>query len=178
MIEQKELVAAGKLIKPHGIKGELTVHPDNPFVDMLDIPYIVCCMDGIYVPFFIESVRSKGNTSFILKLDNIDSERKAKDMSGLDFYCSKELIRKTQDKNEPAIFSWHELIGYQVEEVIQGINLGEVTNVDDSTQNILFCITNTSGKEILIPANQDFIVDIHEDEKILRLDLPSGLIEL
>ena len=177
MIERKELVIAGKILKPHGIKGELTVCPDNPFVDISEIPYIVCCMEGIHVPFFVENVRSKGNTTFIIKLENINSEEKAKSVSGLDFFCSKDLLEESQKGNEHAVFSWRELIGYQVEDAALG-NIGEITDVDDSTQNILFCITSVSGEEVLVPANQDFIVDLQSEEMKIILNLPEGLTDL
>lgn len=178
MLERKNLVIAGKILKAHGIKGELSIRPDNPQLDISEIPYIVCSIDGIYVPFFIDAIRTKGNSTCIVKLNNIDSEKKAKSMSNLDFFCSKELMDELrEEKDELLVFSWRELIGYRAEDVSVGI-LGEITDVDESTVNTLFCVTDVSGKEILLPANQDFIIDIQPDEKKIVLNLPEGLTDL
>jgi 16S rRNA processing protein RimM len=56
-------------------------------------------------------------------------------------------------------------------------DIGEITDIDESTINTLFVVENNDG-EILIPAQEEFIVDIdHENSRII-LDLPEGLVEL
>ena len=56
MIRKEEVTAVGELVKPHGIAGEMvmTTMYDGLFDDMED-PYLICDMDGILVPFYIES---------------------------------------------------------------------------------------------------------------------------
>ncbi|HQF10995.1 MAG TPA: 16S rRNA processing protein RimM, partial [Paludibacteraceae bacterium] len=55
--------------------------------------------------------------------------------------------------------------------------IGIVTDIDTSTQNVLFIVDN-GEKQILIPACQDYILQIDEMKKIIYMDLPEGLLEL
>ena len=56
MIEEKELVEIGKFGKPHGIHGEINVYLDDDVITDRIEKFIVN-IDGIYVQFFIESIR-------------------------------------------------------------------------------------------------------------------------
>ena len=55
MIRKEELFKIGKFTKPHGVKGEITLLTQYEGLETMDEPYIVCEMDGIFVPFFVES---------------------------------------------------------------------------------------------------------------------------
>ena len=79
MIRKEEVAAVGELVKPHGIAGEMvmTTVYDGLFDDMED-PYLVCDMDGILVPFYIESYRPRGGSSLLVKLDYVDDDRAAR----------------------------------------------------------------------------------------------------
>ena len=73
MIEEKDIVQAGKFLKPHGLKGELNAVLDYD-AEILEEDYpLIVDMDGIYVPFYAESVRPKGHFSSLVKLEGIDS---------------------------------------------------------------------------------------------------------
>jgi len=43
--------------------------------------------------------------------------------------------------------------------------------------NVLFVVTD-SATEYLIPATEDFITEIDDNQKIIRMELPEGLISL
>ena len=63
MIERDELIKIGRFNKPHGVKGELSFTFTDDVFDRTDCPYIVCEIDGIFVPFFIEEYRFKSDTT-------------------------------------------------------------------------------------------------------------------
>ena len=66
--------------------------------------------------------------------------------------------------------------GFRMEEVHHGA-LGEVTDVDTSTINTLF-VVDYQGEELLVPAQEEFIIDIDQKHKVITVDLPEGLIAL
>ena len=72
--------------------------------------------------------------------------------------------------------SWEGLIGFRVIDKIAG-ELGEITDVDDSTENVLLQIDH-AGRELLIPAVEAFIEDIDAARKELKMSLPEGLLDL
>ena len=50
-------------------------------------------------------------------------------------------------------------------------------DVDDSTINTLFVI-DCNGEEILVPAQEEMIAGIDNDNKEIIFDLPEGLVSL
>jgi len=52
-----------------------------------------------------------------------------------------------------------------------------VTDVDTSTINTLF-VVDYQGEELLVPAQEEFIIDIDQKHKVITVDLPEGLIAL
>ena len=80
MIEEKELVEIGKVGKPHGIHGEINVYIDEDvIIDRLE--KLIVNIDGIYVPFFIESIRPKRIDSVIMSLEGIENEQQAAELT-------------------------------------------------------------------------------------------------
>ena len=71
MIGRDDLVEMGCYNKPHGINGEIsaTMLCDLELLDRFKC--LVTCVDGIYVPFFVESKRPKTEQTVLLKLDGI-----------------------------------------------------------------------------------------------------------
>ena len=63
-----------------------------------------------------------------------------------------------------------------MEEIHYG-KLGGVTDVDTATLNTLF-VVDYKGEELLIPAQEDFIIDIDRKHKVITMDLPEGLLAL
>ena len=55
--------------------------------------------------------------------------------------------------------------------------LGEISYVDDQTVNILFGISTDSG-EILLPAVEDFIAEVDNENKILYTCYPEEIVNL
>ncbi|MDR2918003.1 MAG: ribosome maturation factor RimM [Tannerella sp.] len=175
MIRKEELFQIGYFSKPHGIKGELSLHTDYAEVfDEIEESYLVCEMDGLFVPFFIDTLRSKKNASVVLvKFENVDNELAAKKFSNKAAYCPLEIMR---DYSPEDAGSWDFFIGYCVADRLMG-ELGEVTEVDESTINTLFKI-NYQGKELLVPMAEELIVSVDHENRQLTVSLPEGLIDL
>ena len=70
--------------------------------------------------------------------------------------------------------SWDFFVGFRMEEVHHG-KLGEVIEVDTSTINTLF-VVDYKGEELLIPAQEELIVDIDQKHKVITVDLPEGML--
>jgi 16S rRNA processing protein RimM len=54
--------------------------------------------------------------------------------------------------------------------------LGQITDIDDATLNTLF-VVDYQDDELLIPACEEFIIDIMPDERRILMQLPEGLLE-
>ncbi|MFV0468762.1 MAG: ribosome maturation factor RimM [Dysgonomonas sp.] len=171
MILLEDVFKIGKFIKPHGIKGEIALSFSNDIFDRVDCNYLVCLIDQIFVPFFIKSYRFKGSETALFLLEDIDSEAKAKFLSGKEVYFPRKYLEE-DDAN--ADYSWDYFIGFEALDKTNG-NLGIIEAVDDTTMNTLFLITR-GEHQLIIPATEDFIEKIDDKLKILYLNLPEGLI--
>ena len=171
MIKEEEVYKIGIINKPHGIHGELSFTFDDDIFDRVDADYIVCLMDGILVPFFIESYRFRSYSSALIKLEGVDNEQQARRFTNTEVYFPKKHVEGTEDED----LTWAYFTGFIIKDVKEG-EIGKVTDVDDSTINTLF-VVDRDGKELLIPAQEDFIVDLDREARIITMDLPSGLIE-
>ena len=155
MIRKEEVYKIGIFNKPHGIHGELSFTFTDDIFDRVEAEYLICLLDGIFVPFFIEEYRFRARM-----FTNIEVYFPVKHAEGAG----------------PGELSWDFFIGFRMEEVHHG-QLGEVTDVDTSTINTLF-VVDYKGEELLIPAQEDFIMDIDQKHKVITVDLPEGLLAL
>lgn len=173
MIKIEELYKVGKIQKTHALKGELNMICDiDPQYFMEGNPLILD-YDAIFVPYFIESVRPKGTTSYLVKIDGIDTEEAASQFVNKDIYISK---KEAEDLIEDIEEEEDQLIGFQIYDTKTNTLIGRITGIEDSTTNILFIVENENGEEVYIPAVENFIEEIKEGDKIIRMNLPEGLL--
>ncbi len=172
MIQEDEVYRIGILNKPHGIHGELQFSFDDDIFDRVDAEYIVCRIDGILVPFFIEEYRFRSDTTAIIKLEDVDTEQQARRLTNTEVYFP---ISHAEDI-EPSSLSRNFFEGFRVEETHHGA-IGTITGIDSSTINTLFVIDN-GGRELLVPAHEEFIRGIDTEHRVITMSLPEGLLDL
>lgn len=171
MIKKEEVFKIGIINKPHGVKGEVSfTFTDDIFDQVEDCDYLVLLLDGILVPFFIEEYRFRSDNVALVKFEGIDSTEKARTLTNVEVYYP---VKFMDDQEE--ISSWNYFIGFRVEDIHHGC-LGTVVDVDDATMNVLFVIEN-GDEEVLLPAHEEFILDIDRKKKILKVDIPDGLLD-
>ena len=172
MIKAEDVYRIGIINKPHGVHGELLFTFDDDIFDRVEADYIICMMDGILVPFFFESYRFRSDTTALIKLEGIDSEQHARRMTNVEVFFPKDHAEELED-NE---LTWNYFVGFLINDVNKG-DIGKVTDVDDSTINTLF-VVDYKGTEILIPAQEDFIVDLDREKRVITMQIPEGLLDL
>lgn len=175
MINKEDIIEIGQFRRTHALKGELnaTMEVDEDFFEE-DIP-LITEVDGIFVPFFVESVRTKGAESFLLKLSGVDSAEEAS------AFVNKPIFARREDLadyfGEQGLELPEDFVGYRVVDSALG-EIGVVTGVDDSTDNVLFLVDPGDSNTIFIPAAEEFITNIDDDNRIIETSLPEGLVNL
>lgn len=174
MIRQEEVFKIGRIGKPHGVKGEVSLMFEDDVFDRVDADYLVLLIDGILVPFFFEEYRFKSDETALVKFCDIDTKEQAQELTGCDVYFSRKL---SEDGRED--MSLNEAENFKLLDANNDNSLiGTVKSVDYSTVNTLFNVETPDGKEIMIPASEDFIVDIDTEKHFIVVDLPEGLLDL
>jgi 16S rRNA processing protein RimM len=163
-----ELIKIGKVLKTHGYKGFLKIFIDAFYMDDFR------AMNAIFVhdlPYFIASREINSESSAILSLEEIDSKEKAQALQG------KEIFARTEDLTEILEEDvYADLEGYSILDDKLG-NIGVVEAIVELPHQHLAKISKDQ-KEILVPLNDALIVEIDDSEKIIRMNLPDGLLDI
>ena len=86
MIKKDEVFKIGVFNKPHGVKGELSFTFTDDIFDRVDCEYLICLLDGIMVPFFMEEYRFRSDTTALVKLERIDTAEQARKFTNVEVY--------------------------------------------------------------------------------------------
>lgn len=161
----------GVITSTHGIRGEVKVFPttDDPkrFDDLeevlLDTGKELKALKIQTVKYFKKLV--------ILKFKGID------DINDIEKYKGKELLvtRENAVPLEDNEFFIHDLIGLEVV-TEDGSKLGILDDILTSKANDVYIVKRDDGKEILIPAIKECILDVDLDNKKIKVHLLEGLI--
>lgn len=171
MIKQEEVYRIGRLGKAHGIHGEVTFQFDDDVFDRMDADYLVIEVDGILVPFFIEEYRFRSDSVALLKLEGVDSQERARELTNCDVFFPRHLAETDDDET---LLSYSFLVGFTIIDAATGRRIGVVDSVEESTMNILFCLQD----DTLIPAAEELIENIDSEKREIVLRLPEGLLDL
>ena len=169
MIRKEDVYKIGRLGKAHGVKGEVSFQFDDDVFDRVEAEYLVLDIDGILVPFFMEEYRFRSDTTALVKFCDIDTQDRARELTGCDVYFPRELA--DDDEGQVSLSS---LVGFDIMEATTGQNVGTIAAIDDQTVNLLFELEDG----MLIPASDELITDIDTKKKIIKMTLPDGLLEI
>lgn len=174
MIKQEDVYPIGRMGKAHGLKGEINFMFTDDAWDRAESDHIICEVEGILVPFFIEEYRFRSDTTAIMKLEDINSLEAAQMLVNTPVY----LENKYQDELGEDEVSLNYFIGYRMIDGDNGKEIGTIIDIDDKTDNWLFIVEQADGNEVMIPAHEEFIAEIRQEDKVMVMDLPLGLLDL
>lgn len=173
MIRKEDVYKIGRLGKAHGVKGEVSMQISDDVFDRVDADYLVLEIDGILVPFFIEEYRFKTDETVLMKFEDIDTEARARELTGCDVYFPRQ--HAEADDGE---MTWAEIVGYAIVDAHTGKVVGTIAAVDTTTVNTLFEVTTPEGSDLLVPAGDELIKDVDRTSRTITMDLPDGLLDL
>lgn len=166
-----ETLVIGKIGAPHGIVGEIKVFPitEDParFEDLKK--FYVKSKDG-FDCYTISKIKYQ-KSNLIVKLKEINDRNTAEELKGKLI----EIDRADGIPLEEDEYYIVDLIGLKVYE--GDVLLGVLNDVIQSGGTDIYSI-KTEGKDILVPAVAQYILDIDMDNKKIQVQIPDGLKEL
>lgn len=175
MIRKEEITIVGKFQRTHALRGELNAMLDIDCRFLEEDHPLIIEMEGIFVPFYLESVRPKGSRASLIKLKGVDCESEAGNFVNKDIYALKDNVAEYCGEKDEENYA-DDFVGYRIL-TADGNSVGEITDLDLSTENVLF-IVDAGDKEIYIPVADEYITDIDDQNKILSMNLPEGLLDM
>lgn len=172
--QQPEWVEVGRILKAHGVRGELSVLPET------DLPKRFSPGSRLRVVFppplkernlEVISYRSHGN-ALLIRFEGITD----RDMAGQLRGGVLKAPRLDRPREEGAWFHY-ELVGCSCRDIASEQDLGRVTDVIDDGGGALL-VVEREDKRCLVPFVQVFLETVDPDAGIIEVRLPEGLIEL
>jgi len=171
------LVQIGFVFRAHGMEGELKVNPEHT-----DDPTRFEELDTVYLgqsprkvtAHSISSVRyqeTKRGTTVILGLTDVETRSDAEAVAKFHVFAHEDDLELAEDE----VFI-HDLVGLTVV-AESGDELGTVANYMEMPAQDVFVVHRPGREEAMIPAIDDFILDIDLEEGQLLVRPLDGLLE-
>jgi 16S rRNA processing protein RimM len=164
-------LAVGRVRRPHGVHGEVSVEVLTDFPDRLT--------DGVEVglgadsPEFRATVRHvrfhKGD--WLLSFDELRTREDVDRWRGLHVFMPQQ----ERSALPPTYFYEHELVGRRCV-LADGTGLGTVTALQDGPGGALLAVSADAG-EVLVPFRSPIVVRVDLDAGTVVLDPPRGLFD-
>lgn len=171
-MDLESLHRIGKLGKPWGHQGELTVHFDDIELDeLVRAGCLFVEIEGQKVPFFFSKLYDKGRETLV-KFEDFGDPQSASILVGREIYAPPGMLVDGSDE------SWdpEEFIGMVVSDEEHG-DLGEVTAIEGTTKNPVLVILH-GEQEVMVPLVDEMILGIDPESNTLLVRTPPGLVDM
>jgi len=158
-----ELINIGKIVAPHGVRGDVRIVPLTDFPDRFNDLKTVYVEDVGHLT--LDSVRQH-KKFILLKFAELDSMSAVEPLRGKMLKVKREDVVKLP-KGQYYIF---DIVGLNVF-TEEGISLGVITDVLQPGSNDVYVIEQQDKKELLIPAIKEVVkkIDVEGKQMIVKL---------
>lgn len=173
-MDKANLFRLGNISRLHGFKGEVVAFFDvDDATNYYSLAYVFIEIKNQIIPFQIKEICIFNHPDKpIIRFVDIDTEQKALEIINCDLYLPLDMLPELNGNK----FYFHEVIDFEVIDKQHG-NIGLIKNVlQTANYGILQILCN--GKEILLPAVDEFIVEVNRKDRQMLVDAPDGLIEM
>jgi 16S rRNA processing protein RimM len=165
--DQARFLVVGRVIGPVGLSGESRAQLLTDFPERFDGLERIHVGDNLR-PFHIEWARVEGDF-VILKLVGVDDAEAARALRGKDLSIPVEQAVELP----PDSYYWHQIVGMDVWSD-DGRQLGSVSEVLRTGSNDVYVVSH-GGKELLIPAIEDVILQVDVARRRMLVHLLPGM---
>ena len=169
----ENMLRVGVITSPHGIKGEVKVFPTTDDAKRFkELKKFILDTGKEYIPMEIEHVKFFKNM-VILKFKGYDN------INEIEKYKSRDLLI-TRDQAvdlEPDEYFITDLIGLAVVSD-QGVELGTLKDVLETGANDVYVVAMKDGKELMLPAIGDCILNVDLEQGRMEVHVLEGLMDL
>lgn len=169
----ENLLRVGVITSAHGVRGEVKVFPttdDNSRFKTLK--HVLMDTGKEKIPLEIEHVKFFKNM-VILKFKGFDNKNDVEMWRQRDLLITRDqAVELTPDENFIA-----DLIGLTAV-TDEGVVLGTLTDVLQTGANDVYCVKMENGKELLLPAIKDCILNVDLEKQEMLVHMLDGLLDL
>lgn len=167
----ESLLEIGRIVGTHGLRGDLKVRLKSGDPELLlslsQVTLRLPTSEQVTVNISRQIVHKK---QILFRLQGLDSINQVEHMVGSQVLLSENLLPELAE-NE---YYWGQLEGLQVVDQNRG-EIGQLQDMFTSAAHDTYVVRGRFG-EVMIPVVQQFILGIDLQERVIRVNLPEGLI--
>ena len=173
MIDWDEMAVVGRIVRPHGLRGDVVVHPETDFVDERFQPGASFATQSAAGDqrLTARTVRMAGGRP-VVGFEGVSSVEQAEGLVGLELRVPEETLQPLRE----GTYYLHQLAGCVVR-TTGGAHVGTVAKVDGGVGSSRLVIEGERG-EILVPLAAEICVEIDVEAKRIVIAPPDGLLDL
>lgn len=166
----KDYLEIGKIVTVHGLRGDVKVQP------WCDSPEFLCAFPVLYLgkekkEVEVLDARVQKNMA-ILRLDGYETVEQAEMLRNQMLYLHREDVELEDDT-----YFIQDLIGLDVLDADSGVFYGTLKDVLQTGANDVYVVQPENGKEVLIPAIPDVIVETNLETGCMKIRPLEGLLD-
>ena len=168
----EQLLRVGVISSTHGVRGEVKVYPTTDDVNRFKkLKKVILDTGREYLDLEITGVKFFKN-QVILKFKGIDNINDIEKYKGKDLLVNREdAVALEENENYVA-----DLIDLKVV-TEDGQVLGYLTEVMETGANDVYVVETEDGKELLLPAIRDCILDVDLEKEVMTVHILPGLFD-
>ncbi|HEV7842362.1 MAG TPA: ribosome maturation factor RimM [Pyrinomonadaceae bacterium] len=172
-LAEEELVAVARAVKTRGLRGEIVAELLTDFPERFKglERLIAVAPDGARTVLDLEEHWFQQGR-VVLKFAGYDTVEEATALIGSEFTVPES---ERVELEEDEFYDW-ELAGCRVE-TVEGEPLGQVREIMRTGGVEMLVVDNGQGRDYLIPMAEEICVEINVEQKLIRVDVPEGLLE-
>jgi 16S rRNA processing protein RimM len=168
-LKDGQYLLLGKVARPFGIRGEVRVHPYNPFSENFEYVKSLFLREpsGKTSEFKIENIRPHQNF-YLVQFEGVKDRDRAEALRDWEVLVKKDQLKPPKDGE----YYWHDLIGLLVVEE-GGKEVGRVSAIEETNPHLggndilVVSATGAECREVLVPFTK---------KNIQKVDLAAGKI--
>lgn len=168
----ENLLRVGVISSTHGIRGEVKVYPttDEP-ARFKKLKTVILDTGREQLEVEIQGIKFVKNM-VVLKFKGFDSIEAIEKYKGKDLLITRDkAVNLGPDENFIV-----DLIGLKVV-TEDGEEFGTLADVIKTGANDVYQVKRKDGKEVLLPAIKECILDVDLDERVIRVHIMAGLLD-
>lgn len=169
-----ERVAVGRVLRPHGVRGEVVVEV------LSDVPGRLAPGRSLKASWagrpartprevLVESYRPH-KTGALVRFAGAEDRDQAEELRD----ALLDVDRSEVPAAPEGTYYWYQLLGCRCR--VDGEDLGEVTDLVEDGGGLLLVVSK-DGRQVPIPFVQSFLKEVDVERGRIELDLPEGLLE-
>ena len=159
----------GKIVNAVGLKGEVKVYNYSDYKERFEEIETVFVED---IEYRILNARYMKDVA-ILKLEGVEDRNGAEALKDKDLYITENMLRTLPEDT----YYIKDLIGIKVIDM-DGQYVGIISDVLKNSAQDLYEIELENKKKFLLPAVEEFVLNINMEEKTMQVKLIEGLLDL